>query len=131
MARRPLDAGDGWVTFEHLEARVLLDSSIQGQLFQDLDNDGRRDAGEVGLDGWTVELHDLDGGGVVATTTTYSADLDASGSIDAETESGLYSFSGAYSGSYDVRLVVEPGYEDIVKSLDALKLSLEGLRERN
>ena len=45
--------------FEALEPRLLLDGAIAGQLWHDLNADGVKDAGEPGLDAWTIELTDL------------------------------------------------------------------------
>jgi hypothetical protein len=45
-------------------------SSIQGQVFDDRDGDGERDAGEEGLNGWTIELVDPETRQVVATQET-------------------------------------------------------------
>ena len=68
---------------------------------------GVRDAGEPYLNGWTVRL--LDGPyPELATQVTADLDLDDSGTIDPETESGWYSFTGLVPGSYWVIEVV-PG----------------------
>jgi len=88
-----------------LEARLLLSGTIEGQVWRDYDADGVRDAGEHGLNGWTVELVDVAGGGVVDTQTTADVDLDGNGSIDSFTERGLYAFTGVADGDYEVRQV--------------------------
>ena len=79
-----------------------LPGEITGQVFEDSNANNVRDPGEFGLDGWVIELLDADTGAIVYTTVTASIDLDESGDIDPETESGLYSFSGLASGGYDV-----------------------------
>ncbi|MEE8450566.1 MAG: beta-propeller fold lactonase family protein [Thermoguttaceae bacterium] len=84
--------------------------SISGQKFEDLDVDGVHDAGELGLDDWTIELVDPATGTVIDTQVTVSVDLDENGTIDPETEAGLYSFDGLTPGSYEVREVVGEGY---------------------
>ena len=89
---------------EPLEARLLLDGGwIAGCVWDDLDADGVRDAGEPGLNGWTVELVSLATGQVQATATTAGADADGNGSIDPISETGLYSFTDVPAGSYRVR----------------------------
>ena len=51
-------------SFEQLEQRLLLSGSIEGQVWEDVNGDGLRDAGENGLNGWTVELVDVATGAV-------------------------------------------------------------------
>jgi hypothetical protein len=87
-----------------------IPAKMYGQKFEDIDGDGIRDPGEPGLDGWTIELVDADTGQVVATTVTASDDLDESGAIDPETESGLYSFEGLFVGDYEIREVLQAGW---------------------
>jgi Ca2+-binding RTX toxin-like protein len=69
-----------------------LPVEIHGQKFRDIDGDGVRDPDEHGLDGWTIELRDVEGN-LLATTVTSSIDLNEDGAIDPFTESGLYSFT--------------------------------------
>ena len=87
--------------------------SVSGQKFADLNSNGLCDSGEVGLDGWTIELVDRRSGQVVATTITASEDLDQSGDIDVETERGLYEFTGVMPDDYNVREVVQVGWTSI------------------
>jgi len=93
---------------------------IQGQKFRDTNANGIRDAGEVGLPGWTIELRDTEGD-LLATTVTQNIDLNNDGAIDPETESGLYWFRDAemhedgnvddfVEGTYFVNEVVETGF---------------------
>jgi len=77
---------------------------IQGQHFLDLDDDGKRDPGEPGLDGWTVQLRD-ESGNVIAEDTTHAIDHDASGIIEPETERGFYRFTRVEPGNYVVSIV--------------------------
>ncbi|MDP6546689.1 MAG: SdrD B-like domain-containing protein [Phycisphaerae bacterium] len=88
--------------FEALEPRLLLSGTIAGQLWNDLNANGVKDFGEPGLPGWTVELTELQSGGV--TTTTTGGD-------------GLYLFytlSGPGEplppGEYEVRNPDQPGW---------------------
>ncbi|MGI9606029.1 MAG: SdrD B-like domain-containing protein, partial [Acidimicrobiales bacterium] len=69
--------------------------SIGNFVWDDLDADGVQDAGEPGLDGVTVNLLDLLGVSVVATTTTASG--------------GAYAFTGLAPGSYVVEVIAPSG----------------------
>ncbi|MBN2473948.1 MAG: M10 family metallopeptidase C-terminal domain-containing protein [Pirellulales bacterium] len=84
---------------------------ITGQKFEDLNSNGRRDPGEVGLDGWTIELVDARTGSLVDTQVTQSDDVNHDGEIHPETEQGLYAFIGIDPGTYIVREVQQPGFE--------------------
>jgi len=84
--------------------------SVSGQVFADVDGDGVRDAGEVGLDGWTVELLDGAGGEVLDTATTAPRDVDGDGGADPETETGLYAFADLPPGDYTVRQTLPAGW---------------------
>ncbi|MDP6542587.1 MAG: SdrD B-like domain-containing protein [Phycisphaerae bacterium] len=85
-------------------------ASISGQKFEDLDGDGVKDTGELGLDGWTIELVDPATGDVIETQVTASLDVDESGAIDPETEMGLYSFEDLIPGDYELREVLQDGW---------------------
>jgi Tol biopolymer transport system component len=85
--------------------------AIRGMKFHDLNGNGVRDSGEPGLDGWTIELVDAATGEVVAEQITYSTDLDGDGSIDPETEQGLYHFPDVLPGEYLVREVLQEGWQ--------------------
>ena len=95
-----------------------LPSEIHGQKWRDSDADGERDPGEEGLDGWTIELVDAETGDVLATTVTASQDLDGDGTIDPETERGLYAFTGLVRGRYEVREVFQDGWRQTSPGLD-------------
>jgi len=94
MVRRADEIGAG-PFLEALEPRLLLSASVSGRKFEDLNANGVQDPGECGLDGWTVELIDAATGSVAETAVTDSVDLDGSGDINPETESGLYVLSVA------------------------------------
>ena len=78
--------------------------AVMGQHFNDLNANGVRDDGEVGLDGWTVEGVDPVSGQVVGSAITASEDLDGDGVIDPATEMGLYSLASMPVGTFDIRL---------------------------
>lgn len=73
--------------------------SISGQKFEDTDGDGVKDAGETGLEGWTIFI-DSDNDGVLDTGET-STTTDASGN---------YSFTGLTVGTYTIREVQQTGW---------------------
>jgi hypothetical protein len=72
---------------------ILPFGTVGDLVWDDLDGDGARDAGEPGLGGVTVRL--LSGAAVVATTTTSST--------------GSYSFNGLKAGAYAVDPEGAPG----------------------
>jgi subtilisin-like proprotein convertase family protein len=84
---------------------------IIGQVFGDLDGSQAREAGESGLNGWTVELIDPATGDVLATQTTADLDVDGSGGIDPESETGRYRFTGLAPGRYLVREVLQAAFD--------------------
>ena len=117
----------------------LLDNlpvEIHGQKYRDVDGDGSQGPEEQGLDGWTIELRDIDGN-LLASTVTTSVDLNEDGAIDPYTESGLYWFKDSdeidgnvesmLAGIYLVSEVLPvgwnqtqpvPGYELLLESGD-------------
>jgi 6-phosphogluconolactonase (cycloisomerase 2 family) len=96
--------------FQALEPRLLLNGTIEGQVWEDINGNGLHDAGELGLNGSTVELVDQSTDVVVASTVTSAMDLDGSGTIDPITETGLYQFSAVAPGHYDVRAAAPAGW---------------------
>ena len=83
---------------------------IHGQKFHDVNLNGVRDNGEVGLNDWTIRLVDADGT-EVATQETHDLDLNGDGSIDPETERGLYWFIDVLPpGIYTVEEVAQTGW---------------------
>jgi predicted extracellular nuclease len=75
--------------------KIFLPITISGQVFNDLDGDGLKDAGEPGLQGVTIQL-----------------DLDADGGVDATTATdanGNYSFQNLGPGVYRIREVPPAG----------------------
>ena len=92
MTRAHAEQDGKGAILEQLEPRMLLSASISGQKFDDFNANGVRDPGEPGVDGWAVELVNVNTGLVGDTAVTDSIDLDGSGDIDPESEAGLYSF---------------------------------------
>ena len=84
---------------EHLETRQLL-ATISGQVFNDFNADGLKDAGEPGQSGWTIYL-DADGNG----------QLDTGESSTITAADGSYRFDGLAAGTYTVAEVPQPGWE--------------------
>ena len=86
-----------------VEVTTMDDESvIRGRIWNDLDEDGVRDANESYVNGQGVDLMTLDGT-LIATATTASLDLDESNSIEPELEDGWYSFEAVVSGDYVIR----------------------------
>ena len=73
--------------------------SISGVKFNDLDGDGERDAGEAGIEGWTIFLdHDADG------------ELDPGEEFTLTDASGGYRFDALLPGAYTVAEVQVEGW---------------------
>lgn len=105
-------ASDGEVEDYQLRIFSLGElGTIIGQKFEDVNGDGLHNAGEPGLNGWTIELVDLNTGEVVASTTTADVDHDGTAGITPEFESGIYSFTHIVPGHYEVREVLQDGYK--------------------
>ncbi|HDZ21194.1 hypothetical protein LCGC14_0276330 [marine sediment metagenome] len=100
-----LVSGDPDVAGQDFGVAFANPAEIRGQVWEDLDGDGVRDAGEPGLDGWTVELVDQTARAVVGRTATASRDLNGDGAIDPETEAGLYSLQAVAPRVYEIRQV--------------------------
>lgn len=77
----------------------LAPATIGDRVFNDLDRNGRQDAGEPGINGVTVTLYDS-GGTAIATTVT----ANVSGT------DGLYSFAGLAPGTYSVGFTLPTGF---------------------
>ena len=75
-------------------------SAIVGSTWKDQDGDGVKDAGEPGLEGWTIYL-DADDDGV----------LDAAETSTATDGNGDYAFANLAPGTYTVREVSKTGWE--------------------
>ncbi|MCR9201189.1 MAG: proprotein convertase P-domain-containing protein, partial [Planctomycetaceae bacterium] len=106
------------------------DGFVSGQKWLDQNGNGVRDAGEPGLDGWTIRLLNA-AGQVVSSTVTTSIDLDGNNVIDPITERGLYTLP-AGEGDWFVEEVLQTGWRQTSPSGgDALAFQLDqelGLR---
>lgn len=71
-------------------------------------------APEEWLDGWTVELLDVNGN-VVETTVTAGRDLDGNGVINSELEGGFYRFTADSDQEYSVRQIVPGTWHETVR----------------
>ena len=90
--------------------------SIHGQKWHDRNANAKRDPGEEGLDGWQLELLDMNGN-VVAVAVTMSMDVNLDGDIDPLTEQGLYWIDDVPPGAYRVREVIPDGWRQKVPGI--------------
>ncbi len=74
----------------------LAAQSISGVKYNDINGNGARDPGEPGMSGWKINLEPA-AGGVIDVATT-EAD-------------GSYSFTDVASGTYTIREIMKPGWE--------------------
>ncbi|HNX39134.1 MAG TPA: SdrD B-like domain-containing protein, partial [Methanothrix sp.] len=73
----------------------VLAQSISGVKYNDANGNGNRDAGETGLNGWTINLEQP--AGTVVQTAVTAAD-------------GSYSFTGLSAGTYVISEALQPGW---------------------
>jgi O-glycosyl hydrolase/ankyrin repeat protein/protocatechuate 3,4-dioxygenase beta subunit len=96
LATNQQEAGRNFGTKQN---SVQTGATISGTVFNDLDGDGSRDAGENGISGITI-YNDAD--------NDYIMD---SGEIRTTTDgNGNYSFTGLNSGSYKIRQILQSGW---------------------
>ncbi|MCA8988462.1 MAG: hypothetical protein KDA78_12505, partial [Planctomycetaceae bacterium] len=88
---------------EALESRLLL-SSVVGTIYNDIDGNGVRTAGEDGLSGWTVYL-DIDQDGTLSTLADGSPEPSAVTNVD-----GDYTIRNVLPGTYRVTELIETGW---------------------
>ena len=77
----------------------LTNAGLRGFVYEDLDNDGIKDAGEAGIAGVEVTLTGIDDNGSVTRTTTTAAD-------------GSYRFADLRPGTYTIQEAQPSGYLD-------------------
>ncbi|MHC4718508.1 MAG: SdrD B-like domain-containing protein [Planctomycetota bacterium] len=109
FGRYPLEVVDGAVLSDR-DFGFYGPGTVRGTVWEDLDADGTRDAGEPGVNGWTVRLFDVESGDLVATWVTADDDLDEDGTIDPQSERGLYAFEVVGGGPFEVRVTSRPGW---------------------
>lgn len=102
-----LEIGDGFNAFIDFEVSIN-GSEVSGRKWNDLNNDGLRSSSEPWLNGWEMQLLD-EVGRIVDTTRTRNIDLNEDGLI-ADSERGIYVFSGVQDGQYTVAEVIQPGW---------------------
>jgi protocatechuate 3,4-dioxygenase beta subunit len=95
----PLGSGEV-VIGKNFGSHKIIPSAITGTKWNDLNQDGRRDASEPGLAGWTIFL-DTNGDGHLDTDEPSTLTNDV----------GNYSFTGLASGSYLVAELQQVGWE--------------------
>ncbi len=120
--RPTLRAGE---VLENMDFGSYQPTALSGQVFEDLNVNGLRDAGEPGLDGWTVELVDAVTGEVVATQLSAGIDLDGDGTVDPITEQGRFSWGELPPGIYDLAGIPRDGYLATTALILDVRLKLE------
>ncbi|MBX7166422.1 MAG: hypothetical protein K1X74_08730 [Pirellulales bacterium] len=73
--------------------------SINGTVFSDVDSDGVQDAGEPGLEGWTVYVDENNDGSLTVGEPAATSDA-----------TGQYAITGATRGTFNIRETVQAGY---------------------
>lgn len=127
------------IHFQHIapaELPLLIgddDADLSGVVWNDLNEDGRRDLREPALNGRTIELRAEDNT-VVASTVTQDIDINGDGLIDPATERGQFRFKNVGSGNYFVAHIgdadhTHPRYDDYAVHLSFESLNLDRLRD--
>ena len=107
----PTETMPAGFTVETLDLTFESDFTvIEGQKWHDLNGDGVKDSGEPGLDNWIIVAIDLDAQVPVEAQVTRSIDLDGSGTIDPDTEQGLFAFNDLPPGSYFITEMQQVGW---------------------
>jgi subtilisin family serine protease len=99
-SRRRKLKSPGLILFESVEPRQLLaGGTIQGVAWNDLNDNGARDAGEPVLPGWTIYLD-----------ANHNAKLDTGETSTATGSDGGYAFTGLAAGNYLIGQVIKAGW---------------------
>ncbi len=108
------DAGAGTYGEYFLSAttQVYASTSVSGDVYNDLFGTGSYEAGDPGLNGWTVDLYDT-GGDLIASQVTHTI-----GGVD-----GSYDFAGLVPGQYSVVEIVPAGWLATTPSTVAVNTS--------
>ena len=120
---RPQDAdGDGKAVID-IGAFERYHAGVEGVVFRDLNGNGVRDTGDVGLAGVTMYL-DLNGNGSFDSGEPSSVSrTDDLGTINID-ESGMYDFSQLQPGNYVVREVLTSGWNETYPATGSYSVSL-------
>lgn len=109
---RPVDADGDLIPEADIGAVERYFGEISGIAFNDTDQDGIRDAGEVGLSDFQIFL-DLNANGVLDLTEPMTWTVSDNPTTPGTDETGQYRFDQLTPGSYRVQLVVPTGWDDL------------------
>ena len=99
---------------------------ITGRKFHDFNNDSAFNSGESWLNGWDVNLIDINQNStVIATTTTADIDLNGDGEIDPASERGVYEFSNLPASTYLLQEVERPGWAISLPTTPEIRAAFE------
>lgn len=115
-------ANDGEVE-DYFILEVLSRPELRGRKFNDLDRDHQHDAGEPYVNGWLIEAVDALGQ-IVATATTADVDLDGNGTIDIETERGVWQIFDLVRQDVTIREAARPAH---IRSAPDFTASMSGI----
>ncbi len=100
-------------TISNIDAGLIIPPTIGNFVWKDTDADGIQDAGELGISGVTVTLHDMDNGGAIVGTAITDAN-------------GYYQFGGyknvnmeliSYTSNKCVSIKITDRYDDVEERL--------------
>ena len=119
------------ITVEQLEERTVLScdglvDAICGTKWDDLNGDGQRDPGEVGLVGVTVYVDANDNGQFDTGEPSAVTVADDPGTTTVD-ETGTYTLTGLSAGTHKVSEVVAAGWRQTYPALDANTLEIGSL----
>lgn len=102
----------------------LTGNSISGRIFHDVNSNSQRDSSEQWLNGWTVELRNIDDPTtVIASTVSGDVDLNGDGRIDPALESGAYLFQDIAPATYVVRQIPMAGWTETQPSTERQEIA--------
>lgn len=107
--------GSSRPTFEPLERRAMLASSISGIVFTEMDADGRRQAGEAGFASQRVYID-----------VNFDGKFQSSEPNQLTNSKGEYGFSGLSAGLYRVRVVVPANHRQTSPALAFYDIAANG-----
>jgi subtilisin family serine protease len=98
---------DNWA-IDDVFVGVPTPGEISGSKWNDLNGDGKQDANEPGLAGWTIYLDDNQNGQLDSGETSTKTDIN-----------GDYTFTNLNPGTYTVAEVLKPGWEQTFPGVSA------------